>query len=251
MNLFADIRLAVIAALDALVAEGGLPAGLDYANVAVEPPRDALHGDMATNAAMVLAKPAGAKPRDIAEALAARLAARLQQGHLPIIAMTAHAMDEDQHRCLAAGMDGYISKPFQYERLAAALGSIVSPRIRPMERAQSLPEAPSMGADLEQHIREHFRQSTNLSDQQINTLIVTARLNLGKLLRETEAALNRNDMAALSLAAHTLKGTLLQCGLHPLAEQAQEIYNHIQDKNGFPHAGKLSALKTALQDFLP
>ena len=74
MNLFADIRTAVIAGLDALVAEGVLPAGLDYANVAVEPPRDAAHGDMATNAAMVLAKPAGANPRVIAEALAARLA---------------------------------------------------------------------------------------------------------------------------------------------------------------------------------
>lgn len=75
MNLFADIRTAVIAALDALVAEGVLPAGLDYANVAVEPPRDAAHGDMATNAAMVLAKPAGANPRVIAEALAAKLSA--------------------------------------------------------------------------------------------------------------------------------------------------------------------------------
>ncbi len=75
MNLFADIRTAVIAALDALVAEGVLPAGLDYANVAVEPPRDAAHGDMATNAAMVLAKPAGANPRAIAEALAAKLGA--------------------------------------------------------------------------------------------------------------------------------------------------------------------------------
>ncbi len=75
MNLFADMRVAVIAALDQMVAEGALPAGLDMSNVAVEPPRDALHGDMATNAAMVLAKPAGAKPRDIADALAAKLAA--------------------------------------------------------------------------------------------------------------------------------------------------------------------------------
>ncbi|OOY27342.1 arginine--tRNA ligase [Thioclava sp. L04-15] len=73
MNLFSDIRAAVIAALDQMVSEGKLPAGLDYANVAVEPPRDALHGDMATNAAMVLAKPAQAKPRDIAEALATKL----------------------------------------------------------------------------------------------------------------------------------------------------------------------------------
>ena len=74
MNLFADIRAAVIDALTAMVSEGALPEGLSYANVTVEPPRDAAHGDMATNAAMVLAKPAKAKPRDIAEALAAKLA---------------------------------------------------------------------------------------------------------------------------------------------------------------------------------
>ncbi|WP_372605077.1 arginine--tRNA ligase [Actibacterium sp.] len=75
MNLFTDLRTLVTECLNALVAEGSLPAGLDYGNVAVEPPRDALHGDMATNAAMVLAKPAGMKPRDIAEALAAKLTA--------------------------------------------------------------------------------------------------------------------------------------------------------------------------------
>ena len=75
MNLFTDIRALVVEKLDDLVADGVLPSGLDYGNVAVEPPRDALHGDMATNAAMVLAKPAKSKPRDITEALAAKLAA--------------------------------------------------------------------------------------------------------------------------------------------------------------------------------
>ncbi len=74
MNLFSDIRALVIDSLNAMVSEGALPEGLDYANVTVEPPRDPLHGDMATNAAMVLAKPAAAKPRDIAEALAEKLA---------------------------------------------------------------------------------------------------------------------------------------------------------------------------------
>ncbi|MEM9581369.1 MAG: arginine--tRNA ligase, partial [Pseudomonadota bacterium] len=69
MNLFADIRAVVIDALGAMQAAGVLPADLDFANVAVEPPRDAAHGDMATNAAMVLAKPTGMKPRDIAQAL--------------------------------------------------------------------------------------------------------------------------------------------------------------------------------------
>jgi arginyl-tRNA synthetase len=73
MNLFSDIRELVIAALTDLAAQGTLPAGLDFAAVAVEPPRDAAHGDMATNAAMVLAKPSGLQPRVIAEALASRL----------------------------------------------------------------------------------------------------------------------------------------------------------------------------------
>ena len=75
MNLFAEIRELVITCLDALVAEGRLPAGLNTGAVTVEPPRDAAHGDMATNAAMVLAKPSAMKPRDIAEALAEKLTA--------------------------------------------------------------------------------------------------------------------------------------------------------------------------------
>ncbi|MDP0925829.1 arginine--tRNA ligase [Paracoccus onubensis] len=73
MNLFTDLRGTVLAALEQMTEAGELPKGLDFSNVAVEPPRDPAHGDMATNAAMVLAKPAGAKPRDIAEKLAARL----------------------------------------------------------------------------------------------------------------------------------------------------------------------------------
>ena len=61
-------------ALNALEAAGTLPAGLPRSAVAVEPPRDASHGDLATNAAMVLAKPAGTNPRALAEALVGELA---------------------------------------------------------------------------------------------------------------------------------------------------------------------------------
>ncbi|MBQ2263408.1 MAG: arginine--tRNA ligase [Loktanella sp.] len=75
MNLFADMRGRVLACLDQMVAEGALPPDLNMDAVAVEPPRDAAHGDMATNAAMVLAKPAGKNPRAIADALALKLAA--------------------------------------------------------------------------------------------------------------------------------------------------------------------------------
>jgi len=75
MNLFSDIRALVLAEIDAMMLAGDLPSGLELAAVAVEPPRDASHGDMATNAAMVLAKPAGLQPRAIADLLAARLTA--------------------------------------------------------------------------------------------------------------------------------------------------------------------------------
>jgi arginyl-tRNA synthetase len=64
----------IATALDALEAAGTLPGGLSRAAVTVEPPRDPAHGDLATNAAMVLAKPAGMNPRALAEALVAELA---------------------------------------------------------------------------------------------------------------------------------------------------------------------------------
>jgi arginyl-tRNA synthetase len=73
MTLYTRFAAHIDAALDALIANGTLPGGLDRRNVTVEPPRDATHGDLATNAAMVLAKPAGAKPRVLAEALAGEL----------------------------------------------------------------------------------------------------------------------------------------------------------------------------------
>src|SRR5689334_17027063 len=75
MNLFAHFQRVVRAELEALSKGGQLPADLDVSRVTVEPPRDAAHGDLATNAAMVLAKPAGQPPRAVAQLLAARLAA--------------------------------------------------------------------------------------------------------------------------------------------------------------------------------
>jgi arginyl-tRNA synthetase len=75
MSLYAQYAALLDGVLDDLVAEGALPAGLDRRNVTVEPPRDPAHGDLATNAAMVLAKPAGTNPRALAEAICPKLEA--------------------------------------------------------------------------------------------------------------------------------------------------------------------------------
>jgi arginyl-tRNA synthetase len=74
-NIFAEMLDRVHRANDELIAAGILPADIDQSRVAVEPPRDPAHGDMATNAAMVLAKDAAKKPRELAEAIAEKLRA--------------------------------------------------------------------------------------------------------------------------------------------------------------------------------
>ena len=75
MSLYTRFTAHLDTVLDALEAEGTLPAGLNRKPVTVEPPRDASHGDLATNAAMVLAKPAGTNPRALADAIVTKLQA--------------------------------------------------------------------------------------------------------------------------------------------------------------------------------
>ena len=73
MNIFSTFQAQILSAVAALTAEGFLPSGLDTSKIAAEPPRDISHGDIATNVAMVLAKPAGLNPRLLAEKLIEKL----------------------------------------------------------------------------------------------------------------------------------------------------------------------------------
>ncbi len=82
MNIFRHFEDIVAGVLKALQQDGTLGGDLDLSRVGVEPPRDASHGDISTNAAMVLAKPAGMKPRDLAEKIAAGLTA---SGHFTAV----------------------------------------------------------------------------------------------------------------------------------------------------------------------
>src|SRR5260370_20754234 len=75
MNPYRHFIGKIEAALKAMQAAGELPSPLDFSAITAEPPRDPAHGDIATNAAMVLARAAARKPRDIAEPLLARLKA--------------------------------------------------------------------------------------------------------------------------------------------------------------------------------
>jgi len=77
MDVFKEMRTELETVLDQLKSEGVLSADIDTSRATMEPPRDASHGDMATNAAMVMAKVAGMKPRDLAEKIWLRQTALL------------------------------------------------------------------------------------------------------------------------------------------------------------------------------
>jgi arginyl-tRNA synthetase len=74
-DIIAGVLDKVRAACAGLIADGVLPGGIDCSRIAIEPPRDATHGELATNAAMVLAKDAGRKPRELAQEIAEKLRA--------------------------------------------------------------------------------------------------------------------------------------------------------------------------------
>jgi arginyl-tRNA synthetase len=74
VNIFSEFRNRILQAIENLAGDGVMPGGLDLSRVAVDVPREAAFGDISTNAAMVLAKPAGLKPRDLAQSLLDELA---------------------------------------------------------------------------------------------------------------------------------------------------------------------------------
>ena len=124
MSLYAQYAALLDGVLDDLVAEGVLPAELDRKNVTVEPPRDPSHGDLATNAAMVLAKGAGTNPRSLAEAIKSRLEALPPVTSVEVagpgfinLRLNADAWRDELRTILREGEEYGLSKVGQNERV--------------------------------------------------------------------------------------------------------------------------------------
>jgi len=177
-----------------------------------------------------------------------RLGRKISGRHLPIIAMTAHAMSEDQQRCLAAGMDEYISKPFQYDRLVAVLRTLIPGPAQP----ESLPGDPvaTPAAPLTETVIRYLKSSTSLADDKIANLLTAARLNLTDQIDKAENALHAQDYQELARTAHTLKGTLLQCGLSKWAGMAEELDLHARQEQEYPFAEQLHLIRSGLAELV-
>jgi len=192
-------------------------------------------------------------PRELFVALRQKLA----KGHVPIVAMTAHAMVGDKEMCLKTGMDGYITKPFQPSQLAGIFESLAVPHPAPAsDLSKSAGNSPAVASPhnekgtTAQHVLAYMQAATGLRVEQIERLLGKARKSILVNLSEAGEALQCEDYPALGRAAHSLKGILLQCGLNEMASIAEEIQCATRSNSPLPFAERLECLRTQLADFL-
>ncbi|MDL2275962.1 response regulator, partial [Desulfosarcina sp. OttesenSCG-928-G10] len=240
--------------LDALTALG--EASFDIVLMDVQMPR--MDGITATRMIRALEK-GRPVPEKLPVPLEAQLRGRLSGIHIPIVAMTAHAMAEDKEKCLVAGMDDYISKPFHYPHLVAVLERLLRhlwriPDGPPSSGPETVLPEPAAATPPEdsvtRRIERHFRETTHLSDAQIAALVTAARSSLDKNLRLADEALGQGNLENLAFAGHALKGILLQCGMAEKAKDCQAMYDHAQQKTPYPFAETLKSLREAVAGFL-
>lgn len=174
---------------------------------------------------------------------------RSDRNRLPIIAVTAKAMKGDRDRCLAAGMDGYVSKPIRPPELDAEIRRVVPTEVS----ASQTPDAPSGGASPDQPAIWDHHELLEMVDgdrELVMELLSLVPETVGEAMSEAEDALSSWHPERLASAAHSLKGSAANFRGNRLAEAALELERAAQGEDQERSVAAMGPLRAEAQALL-
>ena len=197
-------------------------------------------------------------PTEVTEEFTEALQYRLTGGHMPVVALTAHAMKEDKQRCLEAGMDGYAVKPFKTKEIYRAFqqtgcvdGVVNTTKEKKQEDSRVMREEKQENDNiLLTNVAEHLKNIYSLEPDQVEQMIQLSSRSVSETLEQARQAVAENDLAALSAAGHKAKGILLGVGLKDEADQARNIEVASKEGQNVDYNAMMAQLEENLQPLL-